>query len=486
MTDAVIQKGQEDIMKIYGAVKDWSPADEFRKSPEDRDLSPDLKGSNLPSCEEQVDLVLPGITSCTKELPECRNKTIVKVQVLPQDPLISEPEVIEIDQKLIGKDLKGPRFLVEDGRVPVAIADTEGNFLFPLSDPHFDQVNAFVHCTKTLDMLERFTGHEVPWRSGTEALIIMPDVADSDNSFYNHQKGSLEFNCFDSSALGRTVKSSRSADTISHEVAHAFIDGQRSGYMQNWDDETMAFHEAFADITTLLYSLEYDSTIERNHQRDRRQSQIAKQNGTALRGRSGWQNTSPTQIQMMIIKHICEPPLTISPTKRRRSFPGVPEKTSFAAEYHSFSRLFSGAFYECFYVLYEKTLKGLCHLPDGRERAATAVDMTKAIKRSQEALGSILGHSLDSLPEKKVTFREAALAMIQADNSLYGGADKELMQNVFCETGHYRERRLHCLRSCARHIPCTTPLNRQTLFHFVYLRLCHAWSPKTRKAPALS
>ncbi|GEM_PF-3407597 len=31
--------------------------------------------------------------------------------------------------------------------------------------------------------------------------------------------------------------------------------------MRTWDDETMGFHEAIADITTLLYSLEYDSSI---------------------------------------------------------------------------------------------------------------------------------------------------------------------------------------------------------------------------------
>lgn len=434
MTDAVIQKGQEDIMKIYGSVKDWSPAGESRQSQENRDLSPDLKDRPLPSCKEQVDLVLPGITSYTTEMPEHTKRACVKAQILPQDPLISEPEVIEIGQELIGKDLKGPRFLVEDGRVPVAIADMEGNFLFPLSDPHFDQVNAFVHCTKTLDMLERFTGHAVPWRSGTEALIIMPDVADSDNSYYNHQKGSLEFNCFDSSALGRTVKSSRSADTISHEVAHAFIDGQRPGYLQNWDDETMAFHEAFADITTLLYVLEYDSTIREiiretggNLRLPNRMAQRSEEIGLAKH----LSNSDPDDDNKAYLRTA----INDFTYKTPQELPWGAGEDELAAEYHSFSRLFSGAFYECFYMLYEKTLKGLCHLPDGRERAATAVDMTKAIKTSQEALGSILGHSLDSLPEKKVTFREAALAMIQADNSLYGGADKELMQNVFVKRG---------------------------------------------------
>jgi len=421
-------------MKIYGSVKDWSPLGEPRQSPKNRDISPDLKDHPLPSCVEQVELALPGITSCTKELPECRKKDGVKVQVIPQDPLISEPEVIEIDQKLIGKELIGDRFYVKDDRIPLAIADMEGNYLFPISDPHFDQVNAFVHCTKTLNMLERFTGHAVPWRSGAEALVIMPHVEDSDNSYYNHQKGSLEFNCFDSSAIDRTVKSSLSADTISHEVAHAFIDGQRPGYLQNWDDETMAFHEAFADITTLLYVLEYDSNIREiiretggNLRLPNRMAQRSEEIGLAKH----LSNSDPGDDDKAYLRTA----INDFTYKTPQELPWGAGDEELAAEYHSFSRLFSGAFYECFYMLYEKKLRELCRLPDGNERAATDTDMIKAIRSSQEGLGSILGQSLDSLPERKVTFREVALAMIQTDNLLYNGADRELIQNVFVKRG---------------------------------------------------
>jgi len=363
----------------------------------------------------------------TKPVPI--EKDNVKVSLLPQDPMISEPETVEIDRRLIGTELKGPRFLVEDERVPTAIADTEGNYLFPLSDPRFDQVNSFAHCTKTLEILERFTGHKVPWSSGADALVIRPAV-ESDISCYNNQKGSLEFNFFDSSALGRTVLASRSADTISHELGHAFLDGLRPEYMRNWDDETMAFHEAFADITTLLYSIEYDSTISAiiketggNLGMPNRMAQRSEEIGLAKHlDNSDPGDDSKAYLRTAINDFTYRPP---------NELPWGADEDELAAEYHSFSRIFSGAFYECFRTLYDLSLKGICRNPDGSRRAPSEADMAEAIRASRDTMGAIFGRSLDSLPEKKVTFREAAQAMLQADDSLFGGAHRDMLRSVF-------------------------------------------------------
>jgi hypothetical protein len=356
-------------------------------------------------------------------------KDKVKVSLLPQDPMISEPETVEIDRRLIGTELKGPRFLVEDERVPTAIADTEGNYLFPLSDQRFDQANSFAHCTKTLEMLERFTGHKVPWSSGAEALVIRPAV-ESDISCYNDQKGSLEFNFFDSSALGRTVRASRSADTISHELGHAFLGGLRPDYMRNWDDETMAFHEAFADITTLLYSIQYDSTISAiiketggNLGMPNRMAQRSEEIGLAKH----LDNSDPGDDNRAYLRTAIND-FTYTPPSE---LPWGADEGELAAEYHSFSRIFSGAFYECFHTLYDSSLKGICRNPDGSGRAPSEADMAEAIRASRDTIGVIFGRSLDSLPMKKVTFREAAQAMLQADDTQFGGAQREMLRSVF-------------------------------------------------------
>ena len=78
------------------------------------------------------------------------------------------------------------------------------------------------------------------------------------NAYYSPKKKALLFGYFPASISspgrnlpGGIVFTSLSNDIIAHETTHAILDGLHRRYIEPSNPETLAFHEAFADIVSL-------------------------------------------------------------------------------------------------------------------------------------------------------------------------------------------------------------------------------------------
>jgi hypothetical protein len=182
-------------------------------------------------------------------------------------------EVIDIDppsqQFYEPLDLMAPEVLGQDGLTP-----SEG-------DPRFHQQMVFAVAMKTIRLFERALGRRVLWAPvwdnvrktyvPTRKLRVYPHALREANAYYSRSKRALLFGYFNTtgpSAGASWIFTALSHDIIVHETTHAILDGLHPRYSEPTSVDSLAFHEAFADIAALfshfqLYEAVY-SFIERN------------------------------------------------------------------------------------------------------------------------------------------------------------------------------------------------------------------------------
>jgi hypothetical protein len=155
------------------------------------------------------------------------------------------------------------------------------------SNPQFHQQMVYAVAMTTIKNFERALGRKILWspyrnKEGVttdyvKRLRIYPHALREPNAYYSPLKKSVLFGYFssmpDSRALmlpGATVYTCLSHDIIAHEVTHALLDGMHRRYVEATHTDSLAFHEAFADIVALFQHFTFPEVLK---------AQIAKTKG---------------------------------------------------------------------------------------------------------------------------------------------------------------------------------------------------------------
>ncbi|MBS2034607.1 hypothetical protein JST97_06460 [bacterium] len=336
----------------------------------------------------------------------------MKIRYLPQDPLVGG--VREVTLKGSG-GLANERMSVQD-QASVARPDADGNFLYELGTPEFQQGNTFVAANRTLDMFEKAVGHKIPWAFQGD-LKIHTHYGSGFNAFYLRQDHSLNFFDGVDQKTGKTIHGSESLDVISHETGHAILDGLRPGLM-GWfgSGEAPAFHESFGDMTAILTSLQDDLVIERVCQEtggDLRKPNVAARLAEEMSQGINHTYLQSTRPESWVMRDANNDYLYVRPE-------GLPEKAPpevLSPEPHSFSRIFTGAFWEMLSGVQERML-------------AQGQSPQQALRASRDVMASMLGHAVELGPNRLNRFHQMAQAFLKADERYFGGEYKDLLQDV--------------------------------------------------------
>lgn len=323
-----------------------------------------------------------------------------KVKVFPQDPLVGPTEEIELPKEILGSKLSSPRMEIYD-RAPIAIADPDGNYNYEVGTPQFDQVNAYAIVANTLSMYDRYLGRQAQW-SFRGPLTVVPHKGTGKTAYFNGREGSINFFEWQSPSLGKRVTTSQSADVIAHEIGHAVWDGlrPRAGY----SNEAGAFHEAFGDCSALLHALQQDSNLSKALQQnggDLRQpsliSRMAEEFGTAFNQEDNDPNNNDRPYYRTALNEF----KYIDPKKLPDDdYPPTVGENVLTREFHSFSRVWSGAFYRMLTSLYDGAKA------DGKSEL-------EALKSARDTLGHNWGQALHELPPSGIKFSVVAEAMLK-------------------------------------------------------------------------
>ncbi|MEW6284501.1 MAG: hypothetical protein AB1758_38155, partial [Candidatus Eremiobacterota bacterium] len=309
----------------------------------------------------------------------------VSLKVYPQDPRVCDPVPVTV-----------PRDTFEPGRIRSAGLNLEA----APGTSDFARVNAHVMARRTQDLLEGYLGRSIPWAFGDRPLELKADHHPGRNAYYDRQLSLVSLQYFQMVPWDTTVRLANSADLTAHETAHAVLDGLRPGYGQG-DNETLAFQEAFADCTALLVSLSFRENralavfqTGGNLRHPNLLSRFGEELGAAL---CYYEDPEREHLRSLLNSF-----RYVDPTTLPMPVPGKDDGI-LTSEPHSFSRVFSGAFYDVVEALY---LHGI-------EREGLRPE--EALRFAGETAGSLLMGAVDASPPDRGHFRDLAAGMMEAD-----------------------------------------------------------------------
>lgn len=190
-----------------------------------------------------------------------------RVLMWKQDPSVSEIGTRKVF--LPGLVLDGPRdariVFGQPGIEPVS-PNAFGDFVMMPDTPQFDAVHTYAVVRLTLTMYQRAlvaSGSDSPlpwqWNSSVdvEPLQIFPHgLPDVMNAFYSRSQCCLKFGDFVPNGQAVRAYTCRSLDIVSHETAHAVLDGLKPDWLlADNPPQTGGLHEAFGDLTAIFLCL---------------------------------------------------------------------------------------------------------------------------------------------------------------------------------------------------------------------------------------
>jgi hypothetical protein len=222
------------------------------------------------------------------------------------------------------------------------------------------------------------------------------------NAFYD--RVGLKF--FHGVAAGRTVFSGESPDVVCHELGHALLDSFKPQLFDAASIEVAAFHESFGDMSALLSALQLPSVREGVLaetggvlRRASRLSRLAEQLGWAIR------QSAPSAVEPDCLRNAVNSFFYRDPD----TLPTTAPATSLSSEPHSFSRVFTGAFFE--------GLAGMLATQDTRDEAAL-------LQVSQD-IGAILVQGIRAASVVPTFFSQVAASMLAVAASRFSAQGYE-------------------------------------------------------------
>jgi hypothetical protein len=225
------------------------------------------------------------------------NEAIFKVtweKELEAGPIGEYLEVIDYDPAsqcfYAPINLNHPFLLAKDGLVPSE------------SDPQFHQQMVYAVAMTTIQNFERALGRKTLWSSYRKVITdqngikvlkypndyiqrlrIYPHALREANAYYSPLKKALLFGYFPASGKiqnnhipGTIVFTCLSHDIIAHETTHALLDGIHRRFIEANHPDSLAFHEAFADIVALFQHFTFPEVL--RHQIAKTRGDLTSQN----------------------------------------------------------------------------------------------------------------------------------------------------------------------------------------------------------------
>lgn len=277
-----------------------------------------------------------------------------------------------------------------------------------LYSPEFMQVSVFASVLRTMYMFERedTLGRPLSWAFNAPQLLVIPRAGEWANAFYHRDSHSLNFFYFPHPKYKeKLIYTCLSRDIVAHETGHAIIDGIAPDLFDSCTPQSLAIHEAIADLTALLMSFSSPNLVEailkdtKGAIKDTTEfSSIAEQVGDVLKGAgrclrdlNNDKNLNPDDID---------------------NFVGEDEP-------HALSEVLSGALYKVMQKIHEDLRNELAKTEYAKFPDPLFSASGKALAVGATHFKRMIFRGLDYLTCGNVSFVDYARAIIAADEIAY-------------------------------------------------------------------
>jgi len=244
------------------------------------------------------------------------------------------------------------------------------------------------------------------WAEDLNPLTLAHDHGQGLNASYD--RTALSF--FRWTTGSKTTASGASTDAVAHEVGHALLDAIRPDLWGSAYTEVAAFHEAFGDCLALLVGW-----------CDAPTRKALLRNGSGLRKPNFLESLAEDVAAGIRREHGAGHPNSL-PRRALNTLqwefpvnlPAMGSPSELTSEPHSFSRVFTGCFYDT-----------VCNIFDAGSRD------TAGLRRAALTAGAVLIAAAKTAPEGMRFFQAVGRAMILADAELNGGANHQAIRDAF-------------------------------------------------------
>ena len=203
----------------------------------------------------------------------------------------------------------------------------------------------------------------------------------------------------------------RVPDVVCHELGHACLDAHRPELFDAPYIEVGSFHESFGDMSAILSALQLPSVRAAalsgiKGRKSSQLSRLAEQLGWALR------QIDPTLVERDCLRNAYNSFHYVDP----QTLPDDAPASKLCAEVHSFSRVFTGAFYD----ILSGMLKIRSTSPKDADLVAVATDAAK-----------LLMDATTAAPVQPDYYAQVASHMIDADTARFGGKYRSALTSTF-------------------------------------------------------
>jgi hypothetical protein len=247
------------------------------------------------------------------------------------DPVPAEPITVEVPEN--GQPLLQTR-IIDQKPDPGT---------FDPSTPEFRYWNAASALARAINFWGPLLPGGTKWTTVQDPLHVQMDEGVDFNAFYSRDSGLNFFHgVVDKVDPHVTVFSGESPDVVCHELGHGILDAVKPELFDVASLEAGAFHEGFADCSSMLSALQLDSfrlfVLNQTGGRlnvNSRLSQLARQLGWAIRV-----EFDPTAVDNDCLRNASNRFFYQDPA----GLPPDGPASQLTSEVHNFSRVFSGAF----------------------------------------------------------------------------------------------------------------------------------------------
>lgn len=312
-------------------------------------------------------------------------------------------------------DLNATAILAQDGLAP-----SEGN-------PQFHQQMVYAVAMNTISNFERALGRQVLWSPRdvptnerdrgqrdqfVKTLRIYPHALRAANAYYSPQKKALLFGYFQGPS--GTVFSCLSQDIIAHETTHALLDGMHRRYVEDNHPDTLAFHEAFADLVALFQHFTFPEVLK--HQIERTRGNLETQ---SLLGELAQEFGEATGRYGALRNAIGEP----GPDGKWTLIEPNPQRLRDATEPHERGSILVAAMFSAFLAIYKARTKGVITLasagsgilPEGALHPSLVSALAAEATKTARHFLYMCIRALDYCPPFDITYGDYLRALVTAD-----------------------------------------------------------------------
>jgi hypothetical protein len=282
----------------------------------------------------------------------------------------------------------------------------------------FQQVSTFGTVLKTMYLFEErdALGRPLTWAFGAPQLLVVPRAGEGANAFYERESHSLQLFSISRADGKPPACACLSRDIVSHETAHAILDGIAPDLYSAMNPQSLALHEAIADLTALLMS--FRSGKLRKAVLDKTGGKIDDSSAFSTVAPEFGQARDPSG-RALYLRNLLNRN-TLDPNDSSVDADGVPNRVS-RYEPHSLSQVLSGALYTVMTKIHASLL------------ATPGWSSGKALFVGGERFKRMILRALDYLPPGDVSFLDYGRAILAADQAAHphDGQEREWIREEF-------------------------------------------------------